>query len=289
MPTFRTRDGFELYYEAHGQGEPVVLLGGIMMNTASWAQHIPVMARHVRLIVLDLRDQGRSAKMESEYRLDVHVPDVFDLLDACDLRSAHLIGLSYGGQVALRAALANPERVRTLILANTNHYVPNHLAEIGRAWEVAAALHDGERFFQLAIPFIYSSTFYSEHLEALRQRQAMFKSLLTAEWFEGFIRLCRSTEGVALTEEELARISVPTLLIGAEEDLITPVPLMEEMRQAIPDAEFITLPKAGHGAFLERSGEFLTSVLGFLAKHAQEPCRLTEERKCSEGGDASRR
>lgn len=288
MATFRTHDGLDLYYEEHGRGEPVVLLGGIMMSTASWAQHIPVWARHMRIIVLDLRDQGRSSRAEAQYCLDAHVPDVFGLLDACDLRSAHLIGLSYGGQVAMRAALAQPDRVRTLILANTNHYVPNHLAEIGRAWEVAAALHDGERFFQLAIPFIYSSTFYSEHLDALRQRQAMFKALLTPAWFEGFIRLCRSTEGVALSEEELRSISVPTLLIGADEDLITPVPLMEEMRRAIPNAEFVTLPKAGHGAFLERSGEFMTSVLGFLVKHAQEPCRATEERVFSEGGDGKR-
>jgi len=271
MATFRTHDGLELYYEEHGRGEPVVLLAGIMMNTASWAQHVPVLAQHVRPLLLDLRDQGRSAKMTAPYKLDAHVPDVVGLLDHVGLDVAHLVGLSYGGQVAQRVALAHPERVQSLVLVNTNHYIPNHLAEIGRAWATAAALHDGERFFQLAIPFIYSSAFYRDHLEALRQRQAMFKSLLTREWFEGFIRLCQSTEGAALSEEDLGKIRMPTLLIGADEDIVTPVRLMEEMHRAIPGAEFATIPGAGHGAFLERAGEFLTLLLGFLLKHAQRP------------------
>lgn len=271
MATYRTHDGHELYYEEHGQGEPAVLLGGIMMSTASWGQHVPVLAHHVRLIMMDFRDQGRSARMAAPYTLDAHVPDVIGLLDHLGLASAHLIGLSYGGQVAQRVALAAPQRVRTLILANTNHYIPNHLAEIGRAWATAAALHDGERFFQLAVPFIYSSAFYRDHLDALHQRQAMFKSMLTTEWFEGFIRLCQSTEGAALSDEALGRIRLPTLLIGADEDMITPMALMEEMRRAIPEAEFVSIPGAGHGAVLERAGEFLTSVLGFLLKHAERP------------------
>jgi pimeloyl-ACP methyl ester carboxylesterase len=269
MATFRSNDGLELYYEEHGQGAPVVLLGGIMMNTASWAQHVPVLSRHVRLILIDLRDQGRSQKANSDYRLDVHVQDVIGLLDKLGLPSTHLIGLSYGGQVAQRVAVAHPDRVRTLILANSNHYISNHLAEIGRAWEVAAALNDGERFFQLAVPFIYSRDFYAKNLDVLHERQAMFKSLLTKDWFDGFGRLCRSTEGFRLSNEDLSSLSMPTLLIGADDDMITPVRLMEEMHDAIPHCEFITFPNAGHGAFLERAGEFLTAVVGFLTKHSK--------------------
>lgn len=269
MATFRTRSGLELYYEAHGRGAPVVLLGGIMMSTASWATHIPMLARHVRLVLLDLRDQGRSAKAAEPYPLEAHVPDVIDLLDELGLASAHLVGLSYGGQVAQRIALVYPDRIRTLVLANATHYISNHLAEIGKAWEVAAGLNDGERFFQLAVPFIYSRAFYARYLDVLHERQAMFKAMLTKEWFEGFVRLCRSTEGFSLSAEELGRLSMPVLLLGAEDDLITPVRLMEEMREAIPNCEFITLPGAGHGAFLERAGEFLTAVIGFLVKHIE--------------------
>jgi len=270
MGTVRTRDGLNLYYEEHGQGEPVVLLGGIMMSTASWVQHVPILSKHVRLILLDLRDQGRSDRATSDYRLDAHVPDVLGLLDELGLASTHLVGLSYGGQVAQRFALEHPDRLRTMVLANVNHYITNHLAEIGRAWEVAAALNDGERFFQLAVPFIYSMDFYGAYLEVLRERQTMFKSMLTREWFEGFARLCRSTEGFSLSAEELRRLEMPILLLGADEDVITPVRVMEAMYRTIPNCEFLTIPYSGHGAFLERAGEFLSAVIGFLAKHKTE-------------------
>jgi len=269
MPTLRTRDGVELYYEVHGNGEPLVLLGGIMMSAASWAQHVPVLSRHARLILLDMRDQGRSGRMRGEYPLDVHVPDVLALLDELKVERTHLMGVSYGGQVAQRVALTHPERLRTLILANVNHYITNLLAEIGQAWEVAAKLNDGERFFQLAVPFIYSRAFYADHLEALHQRQAMFKRTLTQEWFEGFVRLCHSAMGFRMTADDLRRLEMPTLLLGADEDQLTPLRVMEEMYEAIPHCEFVNLPGTGHGACLERPDDFMTVVIGFLAKHRQ--------------------
>lgn len=269
MPTLRTKDGLELYYEVHGSGEPLLLLGGIMMSAASWAQHVPVLSRHVRLILLDMRDQGRSGRMRGEYPLDIHVPDVLALLDELGIERTHLMGVSYGGQVVQRIARTHPERVKTLILANVNPYITNLLAEIGKAWEVAAALYDGERFFQLAVPFIYSRAFYAKHLEGLRQRQAMFKNTLTKEWFDGFVRLCHSAMGFRMTEEDLRRLEMPTLLLGADEDQLTPPRVMEEMYEAIPHCEFVTLPGAGHGACLERPGDFMTVVIGFLAKHRE--------------------
>jgi 3-oxoadipate enol-lactonase len=269
VPTLEAHDGTKLYYEVHGSGEPLVLLGGIMMSAASWAQHVPVVSRHVRLILLDMRDQGQSGHMQGEYSLDVHVPDVLALLDDLGIDRAHLMGVSYGGQVVQLIARRHPERVRTLILANVNHYITNLLAEIGRAWEVAAALNDGERFFQLAIPFIYSRGFYAEHLGALHQRQAMFKSMLTKEWFEGFVRLCHSAMGFRMTSDDLRALRMPTLLLGAEEDLLTPPRIMEEMFREIPSAEFVSLPGAGHGACIERPNDFMTAVIGFLAKHRE--------------------
>ena len=269
MSTLRTKDGLELYYEVHGSGEPLLLLGGVMMSAASWAAHVPVLSRHARLILLDMRDQGRSGKMRAEYPLDIHLPDILALFDELQIDRADVMGVSYGGQVAQRFALAHPERVRTLILANVNYYITNLLAEIGKAWEVAANLNDGERFFQLAVPFIYSRAFYAKHLEALHQRQAMFKNTLTKEWFEGFVRLCHSAMGFRLTGEDLGRLSMPTLLLAAEEDQLTPSRVMEEMYEAIPHCEFVSLPGAGHGACLERPGDFMTVVIGFLVKHGR--------------------
>lgn len=268
MAYLTTRDGARLYYEVHGEGEPLLLLNGIMMSTPSWAAFVPVLSRRHRLILLDFRDQGRSSPMASGYDLEVHVDDVLELLDALGVGRVHLLGLSYGGQVALRFALRSSDRVRTLILAHVPHAITNHLRAIGRAWETAAALHDGERFFTLGIPFVYSASFYETSLEVLERRQQMFKELLTRDWFEGLVRLSRSTASFRVSPDELRSIAAPTLLIGADEDLIAPVRNMEALQEGIPGCELVVIHRAGHGAFLERMNEFATLVIGFTTKHA---------------------
>ncbi len=267
MPFLEREDGARIYYELHGSGPPVVFLNGIMMSTLSWAHLVPEVARRYQVVLMDFRDQGRSSRMDREYGLDLHVEDLRALLDHLGFERIHLLGLSYGGQVALKFALAHQERLYTLLLPNTNHYITTHLREIGDAWEIAASLYDGEKFFKLAIPFIYSRHFYERALDALRKRQEMFKEMLTQEWFEALIRLIHSTADFRVSPGELEGIKVPTLLIGAEDDIITPLAIMEEMRARIEKAELVVIPKAGHGAFIERPREFLSAVLGFLAKY----------------------
>ena len=268
MAHLHLKDGAEIYYEVHGEGEPVIFLHGIMMSTLSWLAFIPELSKRFRLILVDFRDQGQSTRMKEEYGQDLHVGDIVGLLDALNLPKVHMMGLSYGGQVALRFALRHQGRIKSFCLFNTPNLVSNHLREIGRAWEAAAELNDGEKFFQLAIPFIYSEPFYESNLSFLRERQKMFKSLLTREWFEGFIRLSRSVKDYSVSREELKTIRVPTLLVGADLDMVISPRSMKDIHENIPGCEFIMIPDAGHGAFLERMNEFLTILIGFVTKHS---------------------
>src|SRR5512136_2196684 len=268
MSFLTLKDDAKIYYEVHGEGEPVLFLHGIMMSTMSWLAFIPELSKRFKLILLDLRDQGQSSRMKEPYTQEIHVGDVLGLLDALNIPRVHVMGLSYGGQVALRFALQHQARIKSLCLFNTPNRVSNHLLEIGKAWETAAELNDGERFFQLAVPFIYSEPFYETHLDFLMERQKMFKSLLTQEWFEGFIRLSRSVKGYSASREELKTIKVPTLLDGADLDIVVSQRSMKDIHENIPDCEFIMIPNAGHGAFLEKMNEFLTLLIGFVTKHS---------------------
>ena len=262
------KDGAKIYYEVHGEGESLLFLHGIMMNTMSWLAFIPELSKRFKLILLDFRDQGQSSRMKEPYTQEIHVGDVLGLLDALNIPRVHVMGLSYGGQVALRFALQHQARIKSLSLFNTPNRISNHLLEIGKAWETAAELNDGERFFQLAVPFIYSEPFYETHLDFLMERQKMFKTLLTKEWFEGFVRLSRSVRGYSIFPEELRTIHLPTLLVGADRDIIVSERSMKEIHENIPGCEFIMIPNSGHGAFLERMNEFLTILIGFVAKHS---------------------
>jgi pimeloyl-ACP methyl ester carboxylesterase len=253
-----------IYYEIHGQGPPLVLLNGIMMNTLSWADHIEKLKDRYQLIVYDMRDQGRSSRLKEGYDNGRHAEDLKKLLDHLSIAKTHIWGLSYGGQVALIFTLRYPELVEKLVLSNTSAHVDQYLLSLGQMWKRAARLYDGEAFFDLALLPIYSRSFYNQHYDWLENRKTLFRDALTREWFDGFIRLASSNATYDI-RAELSKIKHPVLLIAAREDIITPYAQMLEMSRALPHSQIVCLPDTGHAAFLEKIDTFCTLIRGFLS------------------------
>jgi len=252
-----------IYYEIHGQGEPLVLLNGIMMNTLSWAEHIPLLKDHFQVIVYDMRDQGQSARLEEGYDISIHGEDLKNLLDHLNIERTDLFGVSYGGQVGLIAALKYPEMVDRLVLANTAAHVDQYLRSMGDMWKRAAGLYDGEAFFDLALIPIYSRKFYNEHYDWLYARRQVFKEYLTREWFDAFIRLASSNTNWDI-RNEISGIEHSTLLIAAREDIITPCEQMTRMSREMANSRIVCIPEAGHGAILEKIDTICSLIKGFL-------------------------
>ena len=111
--------GRSIYYEEHGQGRPLLVLNGIMMSCKSWAEFVEPFSRDNRLILLDFLDQGQSARMDGPYDQGIQAQVVLALLDHLSIDRACVLGISYGGEVALRFAIAHGERVERLLLFNT--------------------------------------------------------------------------------------------------------------------------------------------------------------------------
>ncbi len=252
-----------IYYEIHGEGEPLVLLNGIMMNTLSWAEHIGFLKDHFQVIVYDMRDQGQSARLDEGYDIGIHAEDLKNLLVHLNIQRAHLFGVSYGGQVGMMFALKYGEMVDRLVLANTCAHVDQYLRSMGDMWKRAATLYDGEAFFDLALIPIYSRKFFNERYDWLAARRQVFKEYLTREWFDAFIRLASSNTHWDI-RKDISRIGHPTLLIAAQEDIITPYGQMIEMGRMMPDSRTVCVPETGHGAVLEKIDIFCTLIKGFL-------------------------
>ena len=264
------KSGGSLYYEVFGsQGDWIVFLNGIMMSVPSWKDFTGRVSNHFRLLLVDFQDQGRSSKHVESYRCEVHVPDLVELFDHLGIERAHMMGVSYGGQVALEFCREHQHRLRTLELVTVLPKVSNYLVAVGEGWEVAASLNDGARFFSLTIPSIYSDTFYSQRLEWLKNRQKAFRQALTPEWFQAFIRLSQSANQFNC-EDVLPTIRIPTLVLCAEKDILTPAKEMKEMAKLIPNATVLEIPDAGHAAFLEKPEAFLTAIIGFTKSRNEE-------------------
>ena len=252
-----------IYYEVHGEGKPLVLLNGIMMSTPSWVEHIERLKDRFQVIVYDMRDQGQSARLEEGYDNRIHVQDLKKLLVHLNIERADLWGVSYGGQVALLFTLDFPECVDRLVLSNTSAHIDRYLLSMGEMWKRAARLYDGEAFFDLALIPIYSRHFYNHNFDWLLNRRQVFKELLTKEWFDGFIRLASSNVDYDV-RDQLSRIDHATLLIAAEEDMITPYEQMREINAKMSNSQLVCIPRTGHAAFLEKIGEVCTLIKGFL-------------------------
>lgn len=262
MATFEF-EGLTLYYEDHGEGAPLVVLNGIFMSCASWQAFVPAFAERNRLLLLDLVDQGRSGRVDHEYTQELQERAVLAFLDHLGLTRAHLCGVSYGGEVALRVAARHPERVDKLVLANTAASTSPWLADIGHSWEHAMSTHDGHVFFKTCIPIVYSPAFYQANHEWIAAREDLFVEVFTPEVYDAFARLTRSAE----TYDErgrLAQVTAPTLVVSSEHDHVTPLANQTELAAGIPGAAHVVIQGAGHAAMYEKPAEFTAIVLGFV-------------------------
>lgn len=259
-------NGVRLYHEIHGQGEPVVLLNGIMQSTAGWSRQVRELSRRYRVIVHDFRGQGASDKPDEEYTWTMHVEDLRALLDHLGVERVHVVGVSYGAETGMHFALAHPERVRSLVVGTATSEVTPLIRAWADAWAVACATRDGYCFQKLYSPSIFGNAYYAAKAGWLDERAREFGQVVTPEWFEGLERLLRNFLSLDLTPR-LGGIKAPTLVVAGEMDVLKPVAQSRIIRDGIPGAEMLVMADCGHVAVLEKPGEFMTAVAGFLARH----------------------
>lgn len=256
--------GKKMYYEVYGEGDPLVILNGIMMSTASWNGFIEVFSARNKMILVDLIDQGRSDKADGPYNQDMHVEMLKALFHKLGFEKLHLLGVSYGGEVALKFALEYQQMLHTLMVADTTAYTNKAMNDIEALWDYTASLNDGAIYFKSTMPYIYSAEFYERNTQWLKKREENFAKQDIPEWYAGFRRAVRSASELNILEA-LHNITVPTLIIGAEYDIMTPVRYQEEIHKRIKDSRFVVIKGAGHASMYEKPYEFAAIVLGYLS------------------------
>jgi 3-oxoadipate enol-lactonase len=265
MPTVEV-NGINLYYELHGaEDRPVLVLNnGIIMNAAtSWVFQTKALAAHYRVLQYDCRGQGQSDHPDEEYSMEQHADDLAGLLDALQIDAAHVVGISYGGEVAQAFALAYPHRTSSLILVDTVSEVGSELRTVVDSWVDALKSGDPLAFFNATVPWNFSPEFIANNGALLEDAKGRYGQLD----FPAVIRLCEAFFQVNFTAR-LGEIQAPTCIIVGDRDLIKGPGYAQILKRHIPQAEYHLLVGAGHASCWERPAEFNSIVLGFLAKHS---------------------
>jgi len=253
----------KIYYEVHGDGEPLVILNGIMMSHKSWVAFIPELSKKYKVILLDFLDQGNSDKMDSSYKQDLQVEVVKAVLDELKINNANILGISYGGEVGLQFVLKYKKYVNKLLLFNTTSYTNPWLEDIGRGWINTAKYNDPEAFYNVTIPIIYSQNFYEKNIDWMNRRKAILEKIFNKEFLQGVIRLTESAEGYDV-RNKLCEIEQDTIIISSEFDYITPISNQEYIHNNVKNSKYILIKNCGHASMYEKPMEFLSIVFGFL-------------------------
>ncbi|GAB4576044.1 MAG: 3-oxoadipate enol-lactonase [Anaerolineae bacterium] len=264
MPTI-TINGVTLYYELHGDGPEVLALNnGVIASTGSWAYQLPALTPHFRVLLYDMRGQGRSGKWQPgmpDFTWEQHADDLAALLDALDIPAAHIGGISYGGELTLVFALRYPDRCKTLIVADAVSQVDPYLQAVIESWIMAAATGDPEYFYRSTWFWNFSPAYFAARYDFLLSRIDAARALD----LPSVVQLCRCFNTLSITGE-LSQIQKPTCVIVGDQDILKPPSYARLIADNIPGAELHILPEAGHASFWEQPEAFNSVVLGFLHK-----------------------
>lgn len=261
MPKVRVRD-IEMNYEETGEGTPLLLIHGLGSSLRDWEMQIPYFSKKYRVITFDVRGHGQTDKPAGPYSIPLFARDTAEFMQALNIESAHVVGISMGGMIAFQLAVDAPERIRSLVIANTG-------AEL-----IVRSFRDFLMVTQRKL--IVRLLGMRKMGEVLSKRlfpQPGFEEIqkiFVERWAENDPRAYRdSMQGLLgwSVTENLSSIQCPTLILSADQDY-TPVTVKEAIVAKMPNAKLAVIPNSHHAVPVERPEEFNRIVGEFLAENS---------------------
>ena len=245
------------FTDTGGRGVPVVFLHANTGSSRVWDhQRSAFVARGFRVIAYDRRGFGRSV-VAAGAPPATGADDLLVLADSLKLERFHLVGTAAGGFVAYDFALSFPQRLRSLVVANSIGGVqdPEFLALIRRLQpEPFASLPPDVR--ELGPSYRAANPKGVEQWVELERTHRPLGPTLPAQPMRNRI-----------TFESLQKIALPALLLTGGADLYAPPPVMQQFAARIKGAKFVVVPEAGHSTYWEQPDAFNREVLAFIARH----------------------
>jgi len=260
-----TVNGVDLNYQLEGDGpETLVLVNGLADALESWDFQMPTLLEAgLRVLRFDNRGVGSSAAPAGPYSSRQLADDARALVQQLDLGQVHLMGVSMGGMIAQEYALADPEGLSSLTLACTYAAPGPFCSRMFSLW--------GDLAPALGVPFVmrdvslwaFTVAFFSDRPgDAAAFEQDMADLDMSVEAYLAQLAVIQGHDATA----RLGELSLPTLVLAGEQDILIPVSLSRELHSLVPDATWATVP-GGHACLWEHPDPFNTAVVDFVGSH----------------------
>jgi aminoacrylate hydrolase len=253
-----------LYYERNGAGFPVLLITGLSGYAAYWRDQMPGLSRAFDVIAYDHRGVGESDPAGSAFTMERLARDAVALMDALHLEKAHVIGHSAGGAVAQVLAIEHPERLASIVIAASWPRADAYFRRLFALRKEILCRLGPASYVQTNSLLLYPSHYIARNNEKLRQIEAQ----LLARFPPPEVITSRIDALLAFDRsDELARIRTPSLIVAAQDDIVTPAYFSEDLARRIPGAEAKFFAQGGHYFNQVMPREFSQAVLPFLTAH----------------------
>ena len=250
MSGYAPVNGLNMYYEIHGQGEPLVLIhgGGSTIQT-TFGVILPLFATLYKVIAVELQAHGHTNDRNAASSFEQDADDVAALLKYLGINEAHFLGFSNGGSTAMQIAIRHPHIVNKLVVVSSFYQREGLFKGFFEGMEQASLNNMPE---PLKIAYL-EITGNENGLQAMHDRDK-YRMLAFKDW----------------SDDDLRSIKAPTFLISADKDVVLPEHVVK-MAQLVPNAELMILPGT-HGSFI---GEICTVKKG--SKLPQMTVAIIEE------------
>lgn len=257
-----------VHIERAGQGRPLVLIHGFASSTYEFRKIIPLLAKHHRVIALDLSGFGYTERpTEPESYTPLGQADlVMRTLDTLKIDSCDLVGHSFGGTIALQIAHLHPERVRRMVLISPLSKVDRRPLLLANPAGRLLAYGTARTLVSLPGPFqsALSQAYYQKDALTREDSEEYRKRLLIEGMPRSFYSFSRSLAEKSEFNVNLTSIQASTLVITGQHDRVIPLESCRQAAQKLPRGQLIVLEQSGHSAPEEEPGKVADAILEFL-------------------------
>jgi len=263
MPKVKANN-ITLNYEQQGSGEPLVLIPFLTAENACYSFQVPDYAKHFTCISVDLRGTGESDKPQADYSTEDLADDVAAFMQAIDIQSAHVAGLSLGGSVGLWLAAKYPEKVKSLSVHSGWTKTDLFVKTVIESWQTSAkALGSVPALvIQHIFPWCFTPELYTEK-PAYLQSLCDFVMSRPAQTVADFMLQSNAVLGHNV-EEKMSQITAPTQITFGSHDMITSSRFAKPMTSRIRNTELLIFDQCAHAPLFEKVEEFNQRTLEFL-------------------------
>ena len=264
---FTTVNGVETHYHHEGQGEPILFIHGSGPGVSAWANWrlvFPILSPKFELFAPDLVGFGSTkAPEDCAFGVDTWVNHLLQFIDQVIGKPVYLVGNSLGGALALHIAHRRPEMVKKMVLMGTVGIRFPISEGLDKVWGYEPSI---ENMKELLGIFSYDQSAVNDDLAELR-----YKASIQPGVQEAFSKMFpaprqRHVDALALSEQQIAGIEVPTLLVHGREDRVIPYKeTSAKIFELLPNAELHVFSKCGHWTQIEKTKPFTQLVANFFS------------------------